>query len=146
MLVLKSSPLRLLNRGLATATAHPPHASLAPSSHPTAAATVIPLSNVEAQWATLSPVEQAAVHQQLEELQRKDWKSLSLSEKKAGTSICSLCTHYLLLTLPSLLCRVWPSWTSRTGEPTRYNHQNPCWCFCPRRYCRAPLCGHPSHR
>jgi TRAP-type C4-dicarboxylate transport system substrate-binding protein len=44
------------------------------------------LSNVEAQWATLSPSEQTAVHQQLEELQQKDWKMLSLAEKKAGTS------------------------------------------------------------
>jgi cytochrome c oxidase subunit 4 len=60
-----------------------------------AASSAIPLSNVEAQWATLSPAEQTAVHQQLEELQRKDWKSLSLAEKKAGASV------YALYLLPS---------------------------------------------
>jgi len=80
---MHASALRLVRRGLATAAAHPPHASPS-SSHVTAAASAIPLSNVEAQWATLSPAEQTAVHQQLEELQRKDWKTLSLAEKKAA--------------------------------------------------------------
>jgi len=46
--------------------------------------TVIPLSNVEAQWAKLTPDEQLTVHQQLEELQKRDWKTLSLDEKKAA--------------------------------------------------------------
>ena len=45
---------------------------------------VIPLSNVEAQWEKMSVDEQSAVYQQLEEVQKKDWKSLSLDEKKAG--------------------------------------------------------------
>jgi cytochrome c oxidase subunit 4 len=31
--------------------------------------------------------EQLVVHQQLEELQKKDWKKLSLDEKKAGAFI-----------------------------------------------------------
>jgi cytochrome c oxidase subunit 4 len=65
----------------------------------TAATSAIPLSNVEAQWATLSPAEQTAVHQQLEELQRKDWKTLSLAEKKAGASICP----HLISSPPSLV-------------------------------------------
>lgn len=86
---MHASALRLVRRGLATAAAHPPHASPS-SSHVTAATSAIPLSNVEAQWATLSPVEQTAVHQQLEELQRKDWKTLSLAEKKAGASLSLL--------------------------------------------------------
>lgn len=86
---MHASALRLVRRGLATAAAHPPHASPS-SSHVTAATSAIPLSNVEAQWATLSPAEQTAVHQQLEELQRKDWKTLSLSEKKAGAFYLSL--------------------------------------------------------
>ena len=47
---------------------------------------IIPLSNVEAQWATLSIEEQAIVHRQLAELQKRDWKSLSRDEKKAGQS------------------------------------------------------------
>ena len=84
---MRHSALRIVRRGLATATAHPPLAGSSSSSHHvTPATSAIPLSNVEAQWATLNPSEQTAVHQQLEELQRKDWKSLSLAEKKAGTS------------------------------------------------------------
>jgi cytochrome c oxidase subunit 4 len=47
--------------------------------------TVIPLSNVEAQWENMTADEQLTVHQQLEELQKRDWKTLSLDEKKAGT-------------------------------------------------------------
>ncbi|KAF9651497.1 cytochrome c oxidase subunit IV [Thelephora ganbajun] len=46
--------------------------------------TVIPLSNVEAQWEKLTADEQLTVHQQLEELQKRDWKTLSLDEKKAA--------------------------------------------------------------
>lgn len=47
-------------------------------------ATPIPLSNVEAQWERLSSDERLAVHEQLEQLQKKDWKQLSIDEKKAG--------------------------------------------------------------
>jgi hypothetical protein len=83
-LLMRHSALRIVRRGLATAAAHPPHASPS-SSHVTASTSAIPLSNVEAQWAALNPTEQTAVHQQLEELQRKDWKMLLLVEKKAGT-------------------------------------------------------------
>jgi len=42
------------------------------------------LSNVEAEWAGLSEAEKAAVHEQLEVVQQKDWKELTLAEKKAG--------------------------------------------------------------
>ncbi|KAJ3500395.1 hypothetical protein NMY22_g19274 [Coprinellus aureogranulatus] len=41
-------------------------------------------ANVEAQWTKLSEEEQAAVHEQLEAVQQKDWKELSLEEKKAA--------------------------------------------------------------
>ena len=44
----------------------------------------LPLSNVEAQWEKLSKEEQVGVYRQLEELQKKDWKSLTIDEKKAG--------------------------------------------------------------
>ena len=47
---------------------------------------VIPISNVEAQWEKLSPEEQLTVHQQLETIQKRDWKTLSIDEKKAGAS------------------------------------------------------------
>jgi len=71
---------RVSLRRLAT-TAQAP--TSAPSS--SASASIIPLSNVEAQWEKMTKSEQAVVHRQLEELQKKDWKTLSLDEKKAGT-------------------------------------------------------------
>jgi cytochrome c oxidase subunit 4 len=84
---MHATALRIVRRGLATAAAHPPHAGAASSTTTVSAASAIPLSNVEAQWATLSTSEQAAVHQQLEALQQKDWKVLSLAEKKAGACL-----------------------------------------------------------
>lgn len=44
----------------------------------------LPLSNVEAQWAKLAKDEQVEIYRQLEGLQKKDWKALTLDEKKAG--------------------------------------------------------------
>ncbi|KAA1469312.1 cytochrome c oxidase subunit IV [Dentipellis sp. KUC8613] len=77
--MLRTLALRTARRGLATA------APVAPSSVTGAAAAApIPLGNVEAQWARLSADEQLAVHQQLESLQKKDWKELSIDEKKAA--------------------------------------------------------------
>ncbi|PCH37817.1 cytochrome c oxidase subunit IV [Wolfiporia cocos MD-104 SS10] len=72
--------LRPLSRSIA-ATASAPHAAASPAS---SSSSVIPLSNVEAQWEQLSADEQLAVHQQLEEIQKKDWKTLSIDEKKAA--------------------------------------------------------------
>ncbi|KAH7889135.1 COX4, subunit IV of cytochrome c oxidase [Phlebopus sp. FC_14] len=62
------------------------HASASTSAPATAAAaaSVIPLSNVEAQWEKMTKTEQATVHRQLEEIQKKDWKLLSVDEKKAA--------------------------------------------------------------
>lgn len=91
-----NAALRTVRRGLATVAAHPPHAAAASTTTRTttvSAASAIPLSNVEAQWATLNSSEQATVHQQLEELQQKDWKTLSLAEKKAGACCCMLYMH-----------------------------------------------------
>ena len=86
------------------ATANPSAAQSAPST--TTASTVIPLSNVEAQWELLSSEEQLAVHQQLEEIQKKDWKTISIDEKKAGaldfffrSRECLACTN-----VPCRLC------------------------------------------
>jgi hypothetical protein len=63
------------------------HASTAPSitviNH-SSSETALPLSNVEAQWETLSREEKLDMHHQLETLQKKDWKVLSIDEKKAG--------------------------------------------------------------
>jgi cytochrome c oxidase subunit 4 len=45
---------------------------------------IIPLSNIQAQWESMGEREQSVVHRQLEELQKRDWRSLSLDEKRAG--------------------------------------------------------------
>jgi hypothetical protein len=85
-LARSAAPLRRASavRCLATA-AHPAPASASASA---SGPSIIPLSNVEAQWAKLTPDEQLTVHAQLEELQKKDWKALSLDEKKAGEYEC----------------------------------------------------------
>lgn len=41
---------------------------------------------IEASWKHLSTGEQAALYQHLEQVQKKDWKELSVVEKKAGAS------------------------------------------------------------
>ena len=74
-------PLRPASRAFAAAASSAHGAAPAASS---SASPVIPLSNVEAMWERLSADEQLVIHQQLEELQKKDWKSLSIDEKKAG--------------------------------------------------------------
>ncbi|KAG5335596.1 hypothetical protein C0989_000917 [Termitomyces sp. Mn162] len=82
-LARQRAPLRAVRR-LAT-TASP--SSVASSAPLTASRiTPIPLANVEAQWAKLSSEEKLSVQEQLEEVQKKDWKSLTLDEKKAGAS------------------------------------------------------------
>ncbi|GAA5858229.1 hypothetical protein JCM8547_005699 [Rhodosporidiobolus lusitaniae] len=44
----------------------------------------VSLSNIEASWKGLTPAEQESTFKHLEELQKKDWKELSLDEKKAS--------------------------------------------------------------
>ncbi|ORY44277.1 cytochrome c oxidase subunit IV-domain-containing protein [Leucosporidium creatinivorum] len=44
----------------------------------------VSLSNIEASWKSLTPAEQESTFKALEELQKKDWKELSLDEKKAS--------------------------------------------------------------
>lgn len=70
---------RLALRRLTTAA--PSAASTSASAN---APSLIPLSNVEAQWERMSKTDQATVQRQLEEIQKKDWKSLSVDEKKAA--------------------------------------------------------------
>jgi hypothetical protein len=74
------APARGIAR-LATAAAHP---TVTRTSSPSSVEAAIPLSNVESQWERLTPDEQLVIHRQLEELQKKDWKALSLDEKRAG--------------------------------------------------------------
>jgi cytochrome c oxidase subunit 4 len=66
------------------ATTATPSAHVVGSSTSPAKPSIIPLSNVEAQWAKLTSEEKMTVHEQLEEIQKKDWKELSIDEKKAG--------------------------------------------------------------
>ncbi|KAG6329663.1 hypothetical protein ID866_9427 [Astraeus odoratus] len=80
MQALRLTRPRAALRRLTTAAHAPTAASAAPSS----AQSVIPLSNVEAQWEKMTKGDQALVHRQLEELQKKDWKQLSVDEKKAA--------------------------------------------------------------
>jgi len=42
------------------------------------------VTNIEARWRDLSPLEQATMTRQLEEAQKYDWSTLSLDEKKAS--------------------------------------------------------------
>jgi hypothetical protein len=76
---------------LATTAVHP---TVTRTSSPSSTEAAIPLSNVEAQWERLTPDEQLVIHRQLEEIQKRDWKTLSLDEKRAGE--VPLC----ILTLP----------------------------------------------
>ncbi|KAL4256051.1 Cytochrome c oxidase subunit IV superfamily protein [Pleurotus pulmonarius] len=68
-------------RCMATAASHV-SASASPSS--TLKHSAVPLGNVEAQWANLNQDDKSLVIEQLEELQKKDWKQLSIDEKKAA--------------------------------------------------------------
>ncbi|KAL4064810.1 cytochrome c oxidase subunit IV-domain-containing protein [Scleroderma yunnanense] len=82
MQALRLARQRVVVRRLATA-AHVHSATPSPAGA-SSAQSVIPLSNVEAQWEKMSKSEQTLVHRQLEELQKKDWKLLSIDEKKAA--------------------------------------------------------------
>ncbi|KAJ3482482.1 hypothetical protein NLI96_g6961 [Meripilus lineatus] len=66
------------------ATANASHATQAATAGSSGSSAVIPLTNVEAQWEALSADEQLAVHNQLEEIQKRDWRTLSIDEKKAA--------------------------------------------------------------
>lgn len=72
---------------------------------------------IEAAWKELPPLQQEAVFHHLEGLQKKDWKDLTLEEKKACplSSLTTSCpvTIAVDMTGGSLLCLVWPSRPSR---------------------------------
>ena len=69
-------------RPLTTASASASHTTTTTTT--ASSATLVPLSNVEAQWSTLSKSDQAALQHHLEEVQRRDWTALSMDEKKAA--------------------------------------------------------------
>jgi len=74
---------RIARRSYATAAAAAPPAHTGAAHVPSPRAS-IPLANIEAQWERLTGDEQGAVHEQLEALQKKNWKELSLAEKRAA--------------------------------------------------------------
>jgi len=96
-------------RPFATATANPAHvagATSAPASVTPKTAN-IPLNNIEQHWSKLSEDEQSTLYDELQELQKKDWKQLTLDEKKSF-----------------LLRSVWPSWAPDPHLETRGQLEN----------------------
>lgn len=83
---ITSTPLAA--RSLATAATHVGSVAHAGSNARKAA---VPLANIEAAWSKLTTEEKVTVHDQLEVLQKKDWKELSIDEKKAGKYIVPDC-------------------------------------------------------
>lgn len=76
------------------------------------------LPNIESHWSKLSKEAQYSVYKQLEELQRKDWKDLSINEQKGGAYLFAAFSDH------SLLCVVRPAWPSQDGHPRR--PERPC--------------------
>ncbi|GAA5866985.1 hypothetical protein JCM3774_003746 [Rhodotorula dairenensis] len=77
----------MLRTAFARATAAPRFALAARNASTSAPATTpapVSLGNIEASWKSLTPTEQEQTFKHLEELQKKDWKELSLDEKKAA--------------------------------------------------------------
>ncbi|KAK0196510.1 COX4, subunit IV of cytochrome c oxidase [Armillaria mellea] len=73
-------PLRYSAARCVVTTANAADISASSSSAPT----TIPLGRVEALWDTISLEEKAALRSQLAEVQKKDWKQLSIEEKTAA--------------------------------------------------------------
>jgi len=71
---LETATVNLSSAGSTSTVVTPTGARIAP----------FPLYNIEAHWEKMSGEEKVTVHEQLEALQVKDWKELSLVEKKAG--------------------------------------------------------------
>jgi cytochrome c oxidase subunit 4 len=102
---LPSTAAPILRRTMATTTQPMPSAAASEEPHlnvqnarrqrQTRSASDIPLSNLEAQWDRLTADEQAAVYGRLEEIQKRDWKTLSLDEKKAGAYTPSSLYSYI---------------------------------------------------
>ena len=83
-----SAPLRVAARASTRTYASP--AVTVTSTRSNASAPI--LANIEASWKDLPAEEQYDVYQQLGELQKKDWKELTLDEKKAGECGVIFCT------------------------------------------------------
>ncbi|KAJ9104365.1 hypothetical protein QFC19_004007 [Naganishia cerealis] len=83
--MMSSRVLRTAGRRFASTTATPaPAAQPIKILHSTSNATGAVLGNIEATWTKLPKEEQHEVYRTLEEVQKRDWKQLSVDEKKAG--------------------------------------------------------------
>lgn len=122
-------------RALATAAAH--HADVSPAAASSSKASVIPLSNIEAQWEKMPEEDKVAVHAQLAELQKRDWKTLSVDEQKAGAYLVRPARNTAnSRAVRSVLRRVRPAWPPQAGlcprglaqDLPRVHRRRRCWC------------------
>lgn len=82
--MMSARVLRTAGRRFASTTAAPaPSAQPIKVLHSTNNASGAVLGNIEATWTKLPKEEQYEVYRTLEEVQKKDWKQLSVDEKKA---------------------------------------------------------------
>ncbi|GHJ86173.1 hypothetical protein NliqN6_2575 [Naganishia liquefaciens] len=83
--MMSARVLRTAGRRFASTTAAPaPSAQPIKVLHSTNNASGAILGNIEATWTKLPKEEQYEVYRTLEEVQKKDWKQLSVDEKKAS--------------------------------------------------------------
>lgn len=82
--MMSSRVLRTAGRRFASTTAAPaPSAQPIKVLHSTSNASGAVLGNIEATWVKLPKEEQYEVYRTLEEVQKRDWKQLTVDEKKA---------------------------------------------------------------
>lgn len=116
----------VLLRNFATATADPAHVAGATSAPASASPKKvnIPLNNIEQHWSKLSEGEQSALYDELQVLQKKDWKQLTLDEKKACEPGLSVFLYHRLHSPNSLLRSVRSSWPPDPHFKTRGQLEN----------------------
>lgn len=94
------------------------------------------LPNIEGMWPNMAKEEQYSVYKALEELQRKNWKELSVDEKKAGTFNAPRPRPFRAKSrlTRSLLCLVRPLRSPQARDGPWTERQDRLWC---RRGCAA---------
>ncbi len=80
MSLLRTATLRAINATRFASTSAAPITVIHSTSNQSGAI----LGNIEATWKSLPPAEQQEVYQKLEQVQKRDWKELTIDEKKAG--------------------------------------------------------------
>lgn len=85
--IIRSTALQATRSYAAAATTQTSSSSSSPAikvTHSTSNSSSPLLSNIEANWIGLPQEEQYEVYRKLEEIQKRDWKELTVDEKKAG--------------------------------------------------------------